>query len=155
MQKWIYIGPGHDPHVVAHVPGMSRVTEHEITKTVIAAVVPPIDALPFVVRVTRLPEIGGEGGATALAFRERWKTQLSPEPVFSLFVTRGTDGDPDELLTQAQVAFPSVWLRYEKLLIGEICEKRFAPRSSEASVSTTPTAAPPSKPGKASAKSSA
>lgn len=149
MQQWIYYGVHHDPHYRAFVPGMLRLHEHEITDDLVAHCVPPIGVAPYEVRITLLPDLN----ATAYAWRENWKTHVSPDPVFSLFVTSDNFETPAAALVAAARAFPEVWSRYQKLTIGETCT--YAPKSSEASVSSTSETEPPSKPGKASAKLSA
>lgn len=156
IPQWIYYGPHQDPHMRAYLPGMVTVPDHMITPDIVDASVPPVGTPPFEVRITKLADVGFDGeGVTVLAFRERWRTQLSPDPVASVFVTRGMTAAPSDLLAQAQAAFPQVWLRFEKLTIGETCERSLPLPSSEASASSTPTAEPESKPAKASAKSSA
>jgi len=153
LPKWIYYGVHHDPHPRFWLPGMveAKAMGEVLTSAMIEASIPPASITPFEVRVTLLPD-----NAMALAWRERWKTQLSPDPVASLFVTSVTDQftDVPTALAAAQAAFPEVWKRFEKLTIGETCNA-FAPPSSEASASITSEMESPSKPEKASAKSSA
>lgn len=148
--KWLFYGVGHDPHLRSWLPGMVRVVGPDSEwAAIVAACVPPPEVKPFEVRITLLPD----SNATAFAWREPWKTQLSPEPVPALFITTEKFETPADALAAARRAFPQVWARFEKLTIGETCT--YSPLSSVLSASTTPEPAPASAPEKPSAKSSA
>ena len=147
--EWLYHGVHRDPHYRSHVSGMTALADSPVTDDIVARCVPPDVVPPFEVRTTTdLP-----GGATAYAFREAWKTHIDPQPVYSLFVTTQKHETFADAMAAAAQAFPDVWSRFNKLTAGETCT--FAPKLSEASPSSTSETESTSKPGKASAKSSA
>lgn len=154
MPEWLFYGVGHDPHLRCYASGMALADRPEwLTDSVVAACVPPVEAPPFEVRITKLVLEAGE--VVAMAFREPWKTQLSPDPVPALIITRMmNDADPpSQIMASAGNVFPEVWRRFPKLTIGETCT--YTPPSSAPSVSSTSETAPASPPAIPSGKSSA
>ncbi len=147
IPKWLYYGVHNDPHLRLWLPGMVTTKNEAITPDLIEACTPPVTVEPFEVRVTALPF------GTALAFRERWKTQLSPDSVPALFITSDQVENNSDALLAAAAAFPQVWPRFEKLRISETCT--YTPPSSAPSVSSTSETVSQSEPAKPSAKSSA
>lgn len=133
---WYYFGVHHDPHVRLWVSGMREVRNMQPLAATLVRAMPKPTANPFEVVACRLVT-----NYLAFGFRERWKTQIDPDPVVSVFVTNDSFPDAAAALEVARNAFPEVWTRFEKLDLSQ-CKPFVVPSSAPSLNSTAGTAQP-------------